>query len=75
MKYREQFEAETFFHIFNHAVGNESLFKNNENFCFFLKKYNEHTESIWDTFAYCLMPNHFHLLIKVKPIEILEQYQ
>ncbi|MFQ3598463.1 MAG: hypothetical protein SNJ55_04590 [Chloroherpetonaceae bacterium] len=73
MKYQDKFEPETFFHIFNHAVGNENLFRNDENFRYFLKKYDEYTESIWETYAYCLMPNHFHFLVKINPVEALQK--
>ena len=73
IKYQDNFEADNFFHVFNHAVGNENLFQNEDNFNYFLKKYNEHTHIIWDTYSYCLMPNHFHFLIKIKPIEELQK--
>lgn len=73
MKYQAEFEQETFFHIFNHAVGNENLFRNDDNFVYFLKKYDEYSNRVWETYAYCLMPNHFHFLIKIQSIEVLEQ--
>ena len=73
MKYHDTFAPDTFYHIFNHAVGNENLFRNDDNFRYFLKKYDEYTDSIWETYAYCLMPNHFHFLVKVKPYESLLQ--
>ena len=73
MIYQAQFEERIFFHIFNHGVGSENLFRNDDNYRYFLKKYLQYTESIWETYAYCLMPNHFHFLVKIKPIEILAQ--
>lgn len=73
MKYQDTFEAETFYHVINHAVGSENLFRNDENFHYFLKKYEEYTHPVWDTYAYCLMPNHFHFLVRVKPLEALEK--
>jgi REP element-mobilizing transposase RayT len=72
MKYQDNFEADTFFHIFNHSVGNESLFRNEDNFRYFLKKYDTYTYLIWETYAYCLMPNHFHFLVKIKSVEELQ---
>jgi len=56
-------EVEKCYHIYNHAVGNENLFRCDENYRYFLKKYAEHISPIADTFAYCLMPNHFHLSV------------
>ncbi|MBS1776255.1 MAG: transposase, partial [Bacteroidetes bacterium] len=73
MKYHDKFEPETFYHIYNHAVGNENLFRSNENFRYFLKKYDEYTNSILETYAYCLMPNHFHFLVKIRPLEELQK--
>lgn len=32
----------------------------------FLKLYEHHIVPVADTFAYCLMKNHFHLLVKIK---------
>jgi putative transposase len=57
------------YHLFNHAVGDEVLFRNDDNFGFFLKKYALHTEAICDTYSYTLMPNHFHFAVKLKSIE------
>ena len=38
-KYHIALEPEKNYHLFNHAVGEEQLFRNDENFGFFLKKY------------------------------------
>jgi putative transposase len=73
MKNCDDFKPSTFYHVFNHAVGNEKLFRNAENFEFFFSKYDYYMNPVWDTYAYCIMPNHFHLLIKVKPIEELKE--
>ncbi|MCD4794360.1 MAG: transposase [Bacteroidales bacterium] len=59
-------EADKFYHIYNHAVGNENLFRNDDNFNYFMLKYKEYCNPIVETYAYCLMPNHFHLLISMK---------
>src|SRR5207247_1517991 len=54
----------------------EKIFKSHENHLYFLDKYTQHTSSICDTWAYCLLPNHFHLLIRVKPMhQIVEHYK
>lgn len=66
INYREKLFPEKYYHIFNHAVGKEILFRNDENYNFFLKKYNFYISSVADTYAYCLMPNHYHFLMKFK---------
>ncbi len=59
------------YHIYNHANGYEDIFREEKNYSFFLEKYKKHISPIAETFAYCLLPNHFHLLIKLKKIEDL----
>ena len=56
----------TYYHIYNRANGNENIFASYENYRFFLKKYQEYILPIADTFCYCLMPNHFHFLVRIK---------
>ena len=65
MKYLDTFDSGKYYHIMNHAVGNENLFRTAENYRYFLEKYQFYTSSVWNTYAYCLMPNHFHLLVRV----------
>jgi putative transposase len=55
-----------FYHIYNHANGKENLFQEAENYRFFLEKYDKYITPVAETFAYCLMPNHFHLVIRIK---------
>lgn len=59
----------TYYHIYNHANGDDNLFREAKNYDFFLKKYHQHIDPIADTVAWCLMPNHFHLLVKIKKEE------
>lgn len=56
----------TFYHIYNHANGDDNLFREEENFRFFLQQYQKFVTPVADTFAYCLMPNHFHFLVRTK---------
>jgi len=60
-------EPDKWYHIYNHAVGRENIFRNEGNYAFFLQKYAQYISPIVDTFAYCLMPNHFHLAVRIKP--------
>jgi len=68
-------EAEKYYHIYNHANGKDNLFVNDGNYDYFLGKYKTHISPIVKTFAFCLMPNHFHFSIQIKSdIEILKVY-
>lgn len=62
----EILEPGYFYYIYNHANGNENLFKCDDNYHYFLKKFKQYIFPIADTFAYCLMPNHIHFLVRVK---------
>lgn len=66
INYKEELEPECTYHIYNRAVGKDKLFSNDENYKFFLKRYRYYISPFADTFCYCLMPNHFHLLIRIK---------
>ena len=70
----EILQPDTFYHIYNRANGNEVLFKSDENYLFFLRKYKEYISPICNTYCYCLMPNHFHFLIEIKSQTELELF-
>ena len=59
-------EPEKVYHIWTHANGSENLFRNEENYRYFLEKYTQHIYPIAKTYAYCLMPNHLHLMVEVR---------
>ena len=59
----------TYYHIYNRGNNRENLFKEERNYRHFLRLYAKHIEPIADTFAYCLLPNHFHLLVRIKAAE------
>ena len=61
------------YHIWTHANGSENLFRCDENFRYFMKRYSYYLAPVVETFAYCLMPNHLHLMVRVRAEEeILE---
>ncbi|MGL1889557.1 MAG: hypothetical protein OCD76_23790 [Reichenbachiella sp.] len=71
MKGLEKFEPYSYYHIVNHAVGSENLFRCDENYRYFLDRYAHYMNSVCDTLCYCLMPNHIHFLIRTKSEELL----
>ncbi len=63
----------TYYHIYNRGTNRENIFVEERNYTYFLNLYAKHIGPIADTFAYCLLKNHFHLSIRVKTeAEILE---
>lgn len=65
-EYHAPFEPNFFYHIFNHAIGDENLFIEHKNYFFFLEKWDKYLSKYLEVWTYCLMPNHFHFLVKVK---------
>jgi REP element-mobilizing transposase RayT len=55
-----------YYHIYNRGINSDALFKEKRNYEYFLKLYDDHIEPIAETFAWCLMKNHFHFLIRIK---------
>ncbi len=64
-------QPNTYYHIYNRVNGNDLLFKNAENYSFFLQKFALYIHPIADVYCWCLMPNHFHFLIKIRTEEEL----
>lgn len=54
------------YHIYNHANGWENLFIEEKNYRFFLAKASQHLLPVCNIYAYCLMPNHIHLMVRIK---------
>lgn len=54
------------YHIYNRAVGNEKLFKEKENYLYFLKKLQTYLIPVMNFYSYTLIPNHFHLMVQIK---------
>ncbi len=79
MGYYESLEEGYFYHIYNRGINGEDIFKEERNYAFLFKKYATYIPPIADTYAYCLLKNHFHLLLRIKTKEeqlaYYEQYQ
>jgi putative transposase len=54
------------YHIYNRGVNSETIFREKRNYTYFISLYSRHIQPVADTYAFCLLPNHFHLLIEVK---------
>ncbi len=61
----------TTYHLYNHANGGDDLFREEENYRYFLRRCDKYINPIADTMAYCLMPNHFHFMVRTKVRELL----
>jgi REP element-mobilizing transposase RayT len=66
-------KPDTSYHIFNHANGFENIFLHEANYYYFLEKYLLYINPIAETYAYCLMPNHFHIIVRIRKRNIIEE--
>ena len=60
------FEPDGIYHIYNQGNNRQKIFFCKENYYYFLRKIRIHLLPYADLLAYCLMPNHFHLMVEVK---------
>lgn len=63
------FEADHLYHIYNRGNNSQKIFFSRENYLFFLEKIKKYILPHADIFAWCLMPNHFHLMVHVNTID------
>jgi len=66
---------DTCYHIFNRGNNRENIFINERNYVHFLNLYDKYIEPIAETFAYCLLRNHFHISVKIKSEEEILEYK
>ncbi len=66
-----KFDSNSFYHIYNRSIGNELLFIFENDYKYFIEKMHRFLLSFSDIVAYCLIPNHFHFIIKIKEREDL----
>jgi putative transposase len=64
-------EYGTTYHIYGRGVDGGTLFFQEGDYYTFLELYGRHVGPVADTFAYCLLPDHFHLLVRIKEREEL----
>ena len=66
MEKREPILYGNYYHIYNRGNNSIDIFFEAENYYYFLKLYAKYIEPIAETYAWCLLKNHFHLLVRIK---------
>lgn len=59
-------ESGQLFHIFNRGNNREDLFRTDDHYRTFLALYTRYVSASCETYAYYLLRNHFHLLVRVR---------
>ena len=60
--------------LFSRAVGSEKIFIEDRNYAYFLHKLDFHTREVADIFTYSLLPNQFHLVVRIKSVETIKEH-
>jgi putative transposase len=61
-----------YYHIYNRGNNGIDLFYDVENYNHFLRLYSKYIDPIAETFAWCLMKNHFHILVYIKETDEID---
>lgn len=64
-----------FYHIYNRGNNRENIFHQERNFAYFMELWWKHISPIAETWAYCLLRNHFHATVFIKNKEDLTGFQ
>jgi len=72
----EKIEQGYYYHIYNRGAGRARLFWDNNDFTVFLEKYYYYLFPSMETYAWCLLNNHFHALVRIRTnMEQAQLYQ
>ncbi|PBI93521.1 hypothetical protein BSF41_06030 [Flavobacterium sp. ACN2] len=63
---RDVFEAGQYYHVYNRGNNGEDIFIEEKNYNYFLEKLKKYISPIADVYAYCLLKNHFHIVLRIK---------
>jgi putative transposase len=61
------------YHLYNRGINGEDIFVEQRNYPYFLKRWQDLVSPVTETFAFCLLRNHFHFLIRIKPEDVFEK--
>ena len=59
------------YHVYNRGNNRDKVFYSHRNYLFFLEKINAYVLPYADVLAWCLMPNHFHLMVYINKVELM----
>lgn len=64
----EPLRSDCFYHIYNRGNNKERLFYEQRNYVYFLRLWAHYIQPVAHTYAYALLGNHFHFLVKMKSL-------
>jgi REP element-mobilizing transposase RayT len=66
MKHPEPLKYGRYYHVYNRGIDGTDIFRDPSNYLNFFRIYEEYIIPVADTYAWVLMKNHFHFLIRIK---------
>lgn len=63
---KEPIEQGSYYHIYNRGNNRCDVFFDSDSYYYFLKLYDKYITPVADTLAWCLLKNHFHILVYIK---------
>ena len=73
-KYLAHFEEGGIYHVYNRTNNRDALFLTDRHRAFFLKRFVDLLSPLVDTYAWSLLDNHFHFLIRIKSYGSIRNY-
>ena len=73
--YYTQFENDGIYHVYNRTVDKKPMFTSDRNYEFFIRQFDKYLSNYIQIYAYCLLGNHFHFMIKVTDLADLTTFK
>ena len=71
---KDYLEPDFYYHIFNRGINGTKIFETEENYFYFLRRLKFFLYPVCEFYAYCLMPNHFHFVVRIKSEEEIKAF-
>ena len=59
-----------YYHIYNRGNNRQSIFFQPQNYLYFLRNVKRYLVPLANVTAYCLMPTHYHILVRVQTSDV-----
>ena len=63
------------YHIYNRGNNGEDIFIEARNYDYFMRLYDKYITPVAATYAYCLLRNHFHLMVRINDCQSSKDWQ
>jgi len=60
------FASDVYYHFYNRGNNRQAIFFESDNYLYFLSGIKKYLVPVVNIVAYCLMPTHYHILVRVK---------